>query len=617
MKRILVTASLASAIALSACSGGGGGRGVGTTPPPPPPTGGGTTPTPTPASNEDLVAPLVSESFTNDGATGKASYVGNGFAASVARTDLTVRYDSTNASYTITAPDRSQSFGPAHRDAALSTGEADIFLRRNGNTVDSLSISKTGTGPGTELSPTYRYVSGGVWQRTATGSNSIEGTADVFTFGVETPDTALVRTGTGQYAVQLRGVVAYGDSVIGTRGTGDIDVDFATGRLSGLGDLQELRPDGSLVASQRWGLLATLASGQNSFSGQFSIAPPATATEFTGFTAGRFYGPNAEELGAVYGWRHSFLGLTYSGYILGKNASLYPRNTTLATLAVEQALPSYSYMYHYTLRLSDGEIFGGGEPNPHPGNSMNVRYSEADRAIELDYAFELDRTLLTAADRDAAQSNATYDVYVLRSTASNGTPRTTTVRMFKPGSANPELQLTYASFGAWTNQTGDGSRPDYQEIVRSYFAYGLPTAASAVPVTGTASYDARIFGETTLLAPNDISKKSPRLGISGTARFDFNFASATLAGYFNPVGRDASGKTYTFDQTGFTGKIQADKSFNANFANYAGDLQGQFYGPEAQELAGRFALGVRHPGTGFNTRIFGAFVGKQSATPGQ
>src|SRR5438874_1144933 len=74
----------------------------------------------------------------------------------------------------------------ADRDGTKSTAEADIYVKTNGNTTDSISVSTNSADAGTASSPQYRYVGGGVWQHTVTSSDGAAGFADAFSYGVET-----------------------------------------------------------------------------------------------------------------------------------------------------------------------------------------------------------------------------------------------------------------------------------------------------------------------------------------------------------------------------------------------------------------------------------------------
>lgn len=145
---------------------------------------------------------------------------------------------------------------------------------------------------------------------------------------------------------------------------------------------------------------------------------------------------------------------------------------------------------------------------------------------------------------------------------------------------------------AWTgfSYTRYGSVYNLGGSVRDdFFAFGLPTPAGAVPVTGTASYQAQIDG-----GAYDASNNL-RWDLGGTATFDFDFAAGTLSGKMTPELLTAwdtppplSHPVYQFTNTVFS---QGSTTFSGSF-DLAGptpsSFQGQFTGPSAQELMASF-----------------------------
>ena len=158
-----------------------------------------------------------------------------------------------------------------------------------------------------------------------------------------------------------------------------------------------------------------------------------------------------------------------------------------------------------------------------------------------------------------------------------GLPQSVSVTMPVPGSTFSPF--TYTSFGFWSEPGKDGAT--------GYFAYGIPTAAGDVPITGSASYNAGIYAST-----NSI----PGYEIGGPVALQFNFGVGTLSGSMHPqiidgfdgvfvdFGQyDFSQTVYSVGSTTFSGKFivpglpGADSSFEGNFT-----------GPGAAELMARF-----------------------------
>lgn len=138
--------------------------------------------------------------------------------------------------------------------------------------------------------------------------------------GVETADAAIPTSGSATFTGFVRGTVTIAD---GTNlrtatllGDATITANFANGTLAGGAPSIMATPLGNLPIApgtvpgtpQAWNGLTfagTFTTGVNGFTGTTSpsTAPGnsySLASVATGFLAGRFYGPNAEEIGAVW-----------------------------------------------------------------------------------------------------------------------------------------------------------------------------------------------------------------------------------------------------------------------------------------------------------------------------
>lgn len=138
-------------------------------------------------------------------------------------------------------------------------------------------------------------------------------------------------------------------------------------------------------------------------------------------------------------------------------------------------------------------------------------------------------------------------------------------------------------------------------------AYGIPTPASGVPATGTASYAAELRGS------------GAGYSIGGTGNLSFDFAAGTLAGFLHPIANDPAGwgpydlgqydfvnTVYSTGSTSFSGALS-----RAGFAN--GSFSGSFTGPNAQELMGKWAfpfLDIYEPTVTVNAA--GVMIGKKN-----
>ena len=168
--------------------------------------------------------------------------------------------------------------------------------------------------------------------------------------------------------------------------------------------------------------------------------------------------------------------------------------------------------------------------------------------------------------------------------------------VFRPGSQNWDFSLTYTSFAEYSTSSGQ-----FGEL-----AFGQATPASAIPVTGSASYAAFAAGQTDFGFP-----------IRGDVTLQFNFGAGTLAGSFDPYIYDfLSGNTplghydfantvYGVGSTTFSGELA-----RSGLAEH-GTFDGLFTGPAAQELMARWTAPYHDPTTNADSQMFGVWVGKK------
>jgi hypothetical protein len=118
------------------------------------------------------------------------------------------------------------------------------------------------------------------------------------------------------------------------------------------------------------------------------------------------------------------------------------------------------------------------------------------------------------------------------------------------------------------------------------FAFGLPTAAGDVPTTGSATYDAQVWGDANSPASTG---GSGHYEVSGTAKVDFNFGAGTLSGHMDAKLAGTTGTfalpRYDFVQTVFSvGSTSFSGSFSVPGSTAGSAFSGQFNGPQAAEL---------------------------------
>jgi hypothetical protein len=143
------------------------------------------------------------------------------------------------------------------------------------------------------------------------------------------------------------------------------------------------------------------------------------------------------------------------------------------------------------------------------------------------------------------------------------------------------------------------------------FAFGLPTSAADMPKTGSASYDAKVWGTGTGAGA------SPNTGtyydVSGTAKLSFNFGAGSLSGYMDtslvgPTGTFTNPR-YEFTQTVYSvGSTSFSGSFLVPGTTSSSSFSGQFNGPQAAELMASWRAPFADP-TGPNGTLWGTMTG--------
>ena len=220
-----------------------------------------------------------------------------------------IRYDQTSNSYTLTVDNRTQTFRPADLDTTQSNASVAVYVRTNGSTTDSLTLTK----PGTSGTFNFKYVGGAFWQRTTESKTTISGTFDALVYGAMTPDAGVPRSGQAQFDVAVLGAVTQNGGLGGVSGVGSLQADFATGGLAYSASLNSTLGGGSSLQGA-----GKVSSGANQFTGSFytqfdGIGMPGTMD-------GAFFGPEGEEIGAVLRAAGGN-GQVFVGAMMGRQAS--------------------------------------------------------------------------------------------------------------------------------------------------------------------------------------------------------------------------------------------------------------------------------------------------------
>jgi hypothetical protein len=538
-----------------------------------PPSSASSTPTTAPT----LGTLTTNQNFANNAATSTATIVNStaNVSASGSTADtMTIAYNVSANSYTITTQGRTQTFGASNLVSAAN-GIA-IYSTTSGSTTDRLTLeSATITGYGS----TYPQYSGlGYWQRTTTGASTSDVSVDFFLYGLASTAAEVPRTGQAAYATSVYGVVAQpGTEARFFQGSGRMDVNFA----SALFTTSETASETGIVSGSNYGSgvtingSGTLSSTANALTGTITYTGNSSAS--TGTMAGQFYGPTAQELGAAFTTSGAD-GSTTSGVIWGnQNSSLAATNLTLTTVVADQ-----------TFTASDAVM------TTATGTTPTTAASTASIEVEPGGTTVVSPAGLPSATFTSSNavtgSNANFTAY--SQAYGSGT---IALDLYKAGSSNTELALTYSDFGSWTGPTATGSA----STATAWFVYGLGTDAAVIQArTGSASYAGVAYGT----AYNSSTGTSAT--VSGTAAFNVNF---DMMGYSGSFGLKNANTNYgTFNTTGAIAAGVAQVGGVTGVTAGTGTFSPTFYGPTGQEFGGPFQIAI----PGQSTTIVGAAVGK-------
>jgi hypothetical protein len=237
---------------------------------------------------------------------------------------------------------------------------------------------------------------------------------------------------------------------------------------------------------------------------------------------------------------------------------------------------------------------------------MQFRYDAATNTYQIAVPDYAPGTLANTQYNGAAGEVATSSI----SQVTDGTSSTLQpVHVFLPVPKAGDT-YTYTSLGYWYGDAGTGPNGD-AAFSEGIFAYGIPTAASSMPITGSASYAASIFA-----MDSAIGLAFPVLG---DAQLSFDFGAGTLSGSMHPqIADDFDGifvdyGVYNFKDTIYsTGSTTFSGKFDVpNLPSADSSFDGQFTGPSAAELMARFFTPF-HLSDGREGTLSGVWIGKKT-----
>jgi hypothetical protein len=268
------------------------------------------------------------------------NHTGGASGGSTRSNSFQIQYDAASQSYLLTSDSLVKTFGPANRSPLMSPGrtvedeglayttgvtiipsvggkglavydlEPQSTINATHDPVEQLILTSN-SNPILSASPpnldiTLTYVGFGAWisgfVKNIAGP-SISGSMTYFAYGAFTRDDQLPRSGSGSYLFVLDGRLFTTQAQYFVFGNGSLVADFSAGSINmNVGNTWELNPAAPIGSpgsstSGAFAGSASLSSTTNSFSGTFAYQGRANVN---GALQGRFFGPHAEEVGAVF-----------------------------------------------------------------------------------------------------------------------------------------------------------------------------------------------------------------------------------------------------------------------------------------------------------------------------
>lgn len=575
--------ALSTAVLAACASGGGGGAAGGDNP-------GLPAPTPSNTSITNLVADQV---FSGPAATTTNEFnltSGTTVNGSGAADTLSVSYNASAKSYTVSVAGRSQTFGSG--DVISNSGGEARFQKDGAAGKDRLTLVTTPYSGSTS----NQYVGLGYWQRSSITGDRQNDQFATFVYGLNTPSAGMPRTGRANFAIDVVGlssVPGFEPSVLQGRGT--FDVDFMSGVFSTRTYLTEtalLTGAGVVGGGIELNGAGLLSSSEPTFSG--SVTADSRNARLSGSLSGRFYGPGAEELGASFSATNSD-GASFTGSFTGQLSNGPAVNLTLTNVIAPQLffargmglfvdridghtdpdVRKYRMTGQFQDRTSGNFSFGPGLSNMPGGEFTST-------------------SIVGSSDPNFTVYEKTFGGRGVR------------LELFKIGAANTQLALTYSTLGRWqsTERGGIWTSNQYH-----HFVYGLETPERLLAArTGTARYEGVAYG----------AGANPTTGaeydVRGTSVFNVDFSRQTYSGDLTLNGRNTAG-TVDFGRYDFAGRLSSTTKDSGASLTYGGatvgDLVTRFFGPTGEEIGGDFSILVPESVQAGGTLIGGATVARR------
>jgi hypothetical protein len=256
------------------------------------------------AQNSSLDNLTASQTFPAWQSTMKYQYPASGVNAgkpsgygNYAKATSSVKYDAATQSYIVRDTGNiaaTSTFAPANIVGAESNATYTVYRKSSAGTTQTLRLLNPGAG-----NPliTLTYASYGHWRTTKPGGAWNGDTAQndtYFIYGIKTTAAQMPRTGGAHYNTVLDGTFANKTALYTLSGTGSIDTNWVTGGLT-----FSATPVGTPTSGPVLNFGAINGSGTINFNAS-SFGASGNNGTYTMNMSGYFFGPTAQEVGAVF-----------------------------------------------------------------------------------------------------------------------------------------------------------------------------------------------------------------------------------------------------------------------------------------------------------------------------
>ena len=480
-------------------------------------------------------------------------------------------------------------------------------------------------------------VKGWALSKTSSSGRTTSSTYDYIVHGDVTSSSAMPTSGTATYDGRMEAIEFPSDDAISstdsTRYRGDVALtaDFANAEVDGvIDDLESRVGSGSYSSADGGATFNAEISGSNITATDLSGTGDLSGYQ-NGNVRGAFFGPSAEEAAGVFDAQDQANNKILTGWFGTAKGTTPP--------AVPPAdVPTLA------------EVYSSDSPQDQ---SLDI--------IPVGLTVDFDSDTTTSDDLDSSEDLPFVITSIRRSSGggyditghNENSPDDEVTVQFLPEHCNAEEchlprnedgieYYLWTEHAPYTQQLSVNSEFDYLGVLgfsawglpdskaqRKFIVFGVGTPAAAVPTRGEAIYHGgRIWANT---YRQDSSSNNSRQRISGSVRIVANFDMSSLSGtIFSVRGSEPGSRTrVSWSTSSFSitnGKINSagqftatltglDSNPNAPFSEsvrgFVGQILGQFFGPNAEELGGVASASRNVAGTDDDRNLYGYIASRK------